>query len=422
MADDPTGANLPVPQRGGMGGMMGGARPHLEVRAGPEKGQSFRVAPGITVIGRSPTCDIVLTEEAVSRQHCRIERSGDQWILRNLSSNGTRIKRKAIEEHVLSDGDEIRIGLKTRLVFVIEEVTRSTESRAQFRPRTGLPAGEEPEGGDEAEPDEEEREPSLFQKRKTLFIGLGVYFSLMVIAGLVAAIYLKGGKRDGTRGDEGIPWLSVESQIRPAGWATPLPVDRSTPAGVWCVSPLGDQILVPHIDLETGKARWVPGIRQAIDVEYVTREEKERRVRAGELPPSYPYVLASPRSRNLAKQCKTLAIENYLVSDMPGNEPKLLHAVRLFQQALAHYGMRFLPNHSEDKMRQEAIKRLIDKIQTLYNRARLQQGAGDDRAAITTFERLLKYVPEPHNLIYRNVSAHLSALKEKVKKESRASR
>jgi len=418
MADDPTSGNLPVPQRG----MMGGARPHLEVRAGPEKGQTFRVAPGVTVIGRDPTCDIVLAEEAISRQHCRIERSGEQWILRNLSSNGTRIKRKAIEEHVLSDGDEIRIGSKTRLVFVIEEVARETESRAQFRPRTGLPPAEEPEVEVEPEEEEEDQEASLFQKRKTLFISLGVYFSIMVIGGLVAALYLKGCRPDRPGDEGGIPWLALEKQIVPVGWSIPLPVDRSTPAGVWVVSPSGDQILVPHTDLETGKARWVNGIRQAIDVEFVTRKELDRRVRAKELGASYPYVLRNPRSRTYAEQFKRRAIEDYLVSDMPGNEGKLLGAVRGFQQALAHYGMRFLPDPSEDRMRQDATKELINTVWRLYTQARIQQGAGDYKGAVNTFDRILKYVPESYNLIYRNVSAHRSVLKEKIDKEGRRMR
>ncbi|MBL7139647.1 MAG: FHA domain-containing protein [Planctomycetes bacterium] len=418
MADDPTSANLPVPQPG----RMAGARPHLEVRAGPEKGRSFRVAPGVTVVGRDPTCDVVLTEEAISRQHCRIERSGDQWILRNLSSNGTRIKRKEVEEHVLSNGNEIRIGSKTRLIFVVEEVTRETEGQAQFRPRTGVAAAEPEDVEVEPETEEAEQPPSLFQRRKALFIGLAVYLMVMVVGGLVAALYLKGCGGRGMQGDTGIPRLSLDERIIQAGGFTPLAIDRTSTAGIWCIDARGEQVLVPHEDLRTGKARRVPGIRQAINVEYLTREEHERRVRAGEASESYPYVLRNPRSRMLADQFKRQAIEAYLVCNMPGNESRLFMAVRGFQQALAHYAMRFLPDPAEDKMRQDATKKLIDKVYDLYTQAILLESAGDYRRAAGTYEKVLAYVPEPENLISRNVSAHFSALRERVREEGRRNR
>ena len=115
------------------------ARARLECIAGPQKGQTLRVAPSVTIIGRDPSCDIVLSETAISRQHCRIDRRADQWVLKNLSANGTLLNKKPVDEAALSDGDEIRLGAKTRLLFVVESVPLSSTGRPQFRRRTGAP-------------------------------------------------------------------------------------------------------------------------------------------------------------------------------------------------------------------------------------------------------------------------------------------
>ena len=47
--------------------------------------------PTLTV-GRDPSCDLVLTEDHVSRHHCRIESRADHVILTDSSTNGTCIK------------------------------------------------------------------------------------------------------------------------------------------------------------------------------------------------------------------------------------------------------------------------------------------------------------------------------------------
>ncbi len=408
MTDNPTGGSALPARRPG-----GGVRAHLESRGGPEKGDTFRLAPGVTVIGRDASCDIQLSEPAISRQHCRIDHAGDQWVLRNLSSNGTRIKRKEIEEHVLAGGDEIRIGAKTRLVFVLEERAAAEGTRPQFRPRTAdgdaVGAAEE----EEAEAaEEEEEQPSLFQRRRGLFIALGAYLALLILGGILAAVYLRSDGGGGRR--EGIPRLSLDARIIPAGGSEPLRVDRTSPTGIWCVNDRGEQILVPHEDLKADRARRVPGIRQAIDVQYLTPDEFERRRRRNEIAPDYPYVLERNRSRSRAERLKQEALQAYLVSDMPGNEEKLFYAVRYFQRAMAHYGMRFLPDPAEDKVRQQATRKLIDRIHELYREAVRLSKAGDYGGAIAAYEKILDYVPERENLIYRNVSRRLTDVRRKA--------
>lgn len=62
-------------------------------------------------IGRDPACDIVIDTEMVSRRHAQVERRGRAFLLRDAgSSNGTVINKAKINQHVLQDGDVIRMG------------------------------------------------------------------------------------------------------------------------------------------------------------------------------------------------------------------------------------------------------------------------------------------------------------------------
>jgi pSer/pThr/pTyr-binding forkhead associated (FHA) protein len=68
-------------------------------------------------IGRSFDCDLPVRDTLLSRQHCRLEPHGNQWVLIDLKSrNGTRIGETPITHRILEDGDVVRIG-QTRLCF-----------------------------------------------------------------------------------------------------------------------------------------------------------------------------------------------------------------------------------------------------------------------------------------------------------------
>ena len=95
------------------------------------------------------------------------------------------------------------------------------------------------------------------------------------------------------------------------------------------------------------------------------------------------------------------------------------HRRVLFQQALAHYGMRCLPDHAEEKVRQKATKRLIETVASLYKDANNLEKAGNYTQARANYETIHDYIHEPHNLIHRNVSQRLRALREKIKEERR---
>ena len=74
-------------------------------------------APAVR-IGRSLDNDIVLAEDPVSAEHCVLEREGSSFRLRDLgSTNKTFVNGRKVEDVVLRNGDEIRVG---PITFVFE--------------------------------------------------------------------------------------------------------------------------------------------------------------------------------------------------------------------------------------------------------------------------------------------------------------
>lgn len=69
-------------------------------------------------IGRSLDNDIVLPEDPVSAEHCRLERHGSSFRLTDLgSTNKTFVNGRQADDVVLRNGDSIRVGPTT---FVFE--------------------------------------------------------------------------------------------------------------------------------------------------------------------------------------------------------------------------------------------------------------------------------------------------------------
>ncbi len=97
------------------------SRPLLRRVSGPSPStETFFLSPtAATRIGRSRDNDIVLSEDAASSSHCRIEKQGDSWVLTDLgSTNKTWVNGVEKTQVVLRNGDEIRAG-ETTLVFAM---------------------------------------------------------------------------------------------------------------------------------------------------------------------------------------------------------------------------------------------------------------------------------------------------------------
>jgi phosphoserine phosphatase RsbU/P len=94
--------------------------------------QGRRVVPidkPLLVIGRRTAADLQVYSTDVSREHAEIVRDGDRYVLRDRGSRfGTYVNGEPITEHVLGDGDRIRLGRSdaVELVFTLEGSQSST--------------------------------------------------------------------------------------------------------------------------------------------------------------------------------------------------------------------------------------------------------------------------------------------------------
>jgi two-component system, cell cycle response regulator len=78
---------------------------------GLELGKKHNLNRSAITVGRSSKSDIQIDQESVSRNHARLVNNGKSIMLRDLgSTNGTYVNDELVDEHVLRDGDLIKIG------------------------------------------------------------------------------------------------------------------------------------------------------------------------------------------------------------------------------------------------------------------------------------------------------------------------
>jgi len=76
------------------------------------------------VLGRSLDCDIVINDEAVSRQHAEVIMTAEGWKIRDLkSSNGSYVDGKRVDEKLLAEQTEFYLGSE-QTVFSVSLTTR----------------------------------------------------------------------------------------------------------------------------------------------------------------------------------------------------------------------------------------------------------------------------------------------------------
>jgi DNA-binding SARP family transcriptional activator len=74
-------------------------------------GVELELAARTWVIGRDPTCEVVLADPEASRRHAEVRAVRAGYLLVDLgSTNGTRVGSQEIREHRLADGDRIQVG------------------------------------------------------------------------------------------------------------------------------------------------------------------------------------------------------------------------------------------------------------------------------------------------------------------------
>jgi hypothetical protein len=98
--------------------------PLLIAQAGVLNGQRWPVR-GSLVIGRDPTCEIVIPDRQISRRHARISVTREGVLLEDLGSkNGTHRNGVRVDEPVkLSDGDSVQVALAQTFTFLSSDAT-----------------------------------------------------------------------------------------------------------------------------------------------------------------------------------------------------------------------------------------------------------------------------------------------------------
>jgi adenylate cyclase len=81
------------------------------------------------VIGRAPECELLLQHDSISRQHARIARDDEGWVLRDLGSkNGSRVNTFHVTDQILRNGDRLDLGT---IRMYVEIGPESAASRAR---------------------------------------------------------------------------------------------------------------------------------------------------------------------------------------------------------------------------------------------------------------------------------------------------
>ena len=94
----------------------------LIVQSGPDSGKSFPLVQGENTIGRDNDCQIILTDQTVSRQHAMVRRQDESCTVHDLGSRtGTRVDGETLTELTLSSGDTISIGRSELTLMQVEQ-------------------------------------------------------------------------------------------------------------------------------------------------------------------------------------------------------------------------------------------------------------------------------------------------------------
>jgi hypothetical protein len=117
------------------------------LRLVPGSGPAIDFVKDQSMVGRDPSCELVVTDGSVSRRHARIEKRGTAWwVVDQGSANGTYVNSLKVSEKELKNGQELRFGA---LAFSIDlqedpEATVATPFLADDSATLMAPAGPPP--------------------------------------------------------------------------------------------------------------------------------------------------------------------------------------------------------------------------------------------------------------------------------------
>lgn len=110
----------------------------LLVNPGTPQEWEIQLKPGVTMLGRGPSCDFQIEHGSVSGTHCQITLENGLAKLKDLgSTNGTYLDRAPVHEALLAAGQRIQLG-SVELQYLADAVASDSSASADSRP-----AGEE---------------------------------------------------------------------------------------------------------------------------------------------------------------------------------------------------------------------------------------------------------------------------------------
>jgi predicted component of type VI protein secretion system len=81
------------------------------LRLVPVSGPPIDVVKDQSMVGREPSCEIVVSDGSVSRRHARLEKRGETWwVVDQGSANGTYVNSLKVAEQALKNNQELRFG------------------------------------------------------------------------------------------------------------------------------------------------------------------------------------------------------------------------------------------------------------------------------------------------------------------------
>jgi two-component system cell cycle response regulator len=112
--------------------------PYLIIIAGSQVGEMHKVRRPRMVLGRSPTADIRIVDDGISREHVEILVDGELVSIRDLgSTNGTYRNGIRVDETALHDGDKVSIGSTTILKFSYQDGIDEAYEQSLYRSAIG---------------------------------------------------------------------------------------------------------------------------------------------------------------------------------------------------------------------------------------------------------------------------------------------
>ncbi len=122
----------------------------IKFLAGSQVDSVIQIDKPITTIGRNPSNDIVLTDQAVSQHHARILWNNGSWSIETISLQDTiNVSKRDVQQASMHDYDIVSIGTNTTFIFFIsfesQKLLNSIPGDTQpLEPLEPLPSGQLP--------------------------------------------------------------------------------------------------------------------------------------------------------------------------------------------------------------------------------------------------------------------------------------